>query len=238
MTDFVRSFNPVWSFVDLDGKQCDDTFYLWVLENQIPYIPAPVYHTSTGTPWTDPIQLLANGTLPIDVYWDPTIVYRLELRQAVGINPPSQSDPLIYLIENYIPDGVGQNEPTTVDDTLTENQITNGQFSIVNFVQPYVLSAASNPPPIAIGPGWFLDLAGTGNVTITQVPLSDALPNPTNAPYALRIEVGGGWTSLPVLRQTFEQNGMLWAGKNVSVSFTALISGASQNPVAADAGTF
>ena len=49
MIDFVRSFNPIWSLVDLNGVQFDDTFYMWVLENQIPYIPAPVYHTN-GNP--------------------------------------------------------------------------------------------------------------------------------------------------------------------------------------------
>ena len=229
MIDFVLSFNPIWSLVDLNGVQFDDTFYMWVLENEIPYIPAPVYHTQTGTPWDNPIQFLSNGTLPVEIYWDPTIVYRLEIRQAVGLNPPSQSDPLIYLVPNYVPDGTGGNEPSTVDDTLTENQITNGQFSIVNFAQPYVLTSVNNPPSIAIGPGWFLDLVGTGSVTITQVPLSDTLPNPTNAPYAIRITLTGGWTSPPVLRQTFEQNGMLWAGKYVASSVTALISGNSQN---------
>jgi hypothetical protein len=226
MITFVRSFNPVWSFVDLTGKQCDDTFYLWVLENQIPYIPAPVYHTPTDTPWNEPIQLLANGTLPIDVYWDPTIVYRLELRQAVGTNPPSQSDPLIYLIENYIPNGAGST-PVTVDDTLTENQITNGQFSIINFPSPYTLTAATNPDPIQVAPGWSLVLAGTGNVTLTQVPLNSATSNPTNAPYALEITLSGGWTS-SFLRQRFQQNGMLWANKYVSSSITARITGASQ----------
>lgn len=223
----IRGFNPVWSFVDLQGNQADDTFYLYVLENQIPYIPAVVYHDPAGTiPWNNPIQLLANGTLPIDVYWDDTQVYRLELRQNIGPLPPSQADPLIYLVENYIPGGE-LDIPVNTTNSDTGNQITNAQFSIINFTSPYVL-ADTNPNPIEVGPGWFLDLVGTGTLTLARLPLNNVLANPTNAPYALRINVGGGWTSVS-LRQRLQQNGMLWAGKNVSTSFTARIENASQN---------
>src|ERR1700679_2382938 len=102
-TNFIRSFNPIWYLVDLVGKQFDDTFYLWTLTNTIPYIPQAVYHDVNGLiPWTDPIQFLANGTLPVDVYWNDTQVYRLEIRQNNGIDPVSQNDALIYLVENYI----------------------------------------------------------------------------------------------------------------------------------------
>lgn len=224
----VRSFNPVWSFVDLTGNQADDTFYLYVLENQIPYIPALVYHDAAGTlPWNNPIQLLANGTLPVDVYWDDTQVYRLELRQNIGPLPPSQADPLIYLIENYIPGGEGSITPPVTSSAATDNQATNAQFSLVNFTGVYT-RAATNPDPIEIAPGWFIDLTGTGTLEVERVPLNNAVTTPTNAPYALRIETGGGWTSA-VLRQRLQQNGMLWAGKNVAAAFTARIIGASQN---------
>lgn len=224
----VRSFNPVWSFVDLVGNQADDTFYLYVLENQIPYIPALVYHDAAGTlPWNNPIQLLANGTLPVDVYWDDTQVYRLELRQNIGPLPPSQADPLIYLIENYVPGSDGTTPPITNNAAATDNQITNAQFSIVNFIGTY-LRAATNPDPIEIAPGWFIDLTGTGNLEVERVPLNNAVTTPTNAPYALRIETSGGWTSA-VLRQRLQQNGMLWASKNVASAFTARIIGVTQN---------
>ncbi len=79
----VRGSNPVWSFVDLTGHQFDDTFYMFVLENEIPYAPATVWHDANGNiPWTNPIQFLANGTLPIDIYWNPYSVYRLEFSQG------------------------------------------------------------------------------------------------------------------------------------------------------------
>jgi len=227
---FVHSFNPVWSLVELTGKQFDDTFYLWVLQNEIPYLPAPVYHTPTGTLWTDPIQFLANGTLPLDIYWDPNITYRLEFRQNLGLAPPSQADPLIYLVENYSPNSAG-NTPISVGGVFTDNQITNAQFSDINFITPYTFTGV-NPPSIPIAPGWFLDLTGNGTVEVQQVPLNNATTNPTNAPYALRITLTGSWTGAPILRQRLNQNGMLWANKNVAVSFTALINGAAQQVTA------
>jgi len=88
------------------------------------------------------------------------------------------------------------------------------------------LTAATNPAPINFAPGWFLDLVGTGSVTIEQIPLSSTLSNPTNAPYALHIMLSGTWTNPPVLRQRFQQNGMLWANKTVSASITARTNGA------------
>jgi hypothetical protein len=225
---YTRSANPVWSFVDLTGKQFDDTFYMWVLSNQIPYIPAAVYQTPTGTPWTDPIQFLANGTLPNNIYWDPNVIYRLEFRHNLGLLPPSQNDPLIYLVEDYAPFG-NNSEVDTVTGLPTDNQISNPQFAEVSFTNPLTLTNVTNPGPIEIAPDWFLTLTGTGNLVVNQVPLNNAPTtiNPTNAPYALEIHTTGGWTS-SILSQRFQQNGMLWANKYVSLSFTALIQGAPQ----------
>ncbi len=227
-TTFIRGANPVWSFVDLDGLQFDDTYYMYVLQNEIPYIPATVWHDNSGNvPWTDPIQFLANGTLPIDIFWDPNVVYRLEFRHNLGIDPPSQADPLIYLVEDYVP-GSGGSSPIDAIGIFTENQMTNPQFSIVNFNTPFILTNVTDPDPIEVGPGWFLVLEGTGNVTLEVTPLNAALENPTNAPYALHVELSGNWTGNPTLRQRFSQNGMLWSGKYVSSSVTARIQGSPQ----------
>lgn len=228
ITSYIRGANPVWSMVDLDGNQADDTFWLWVLENTIPYQPSTqVFRDAAGTvQWTSPIQFLANGTLPIDIYYANNTVYRLEIRKSNGITPPTQADPLIYLIEDYNP-GNSIDFPDNVEGDATDNQIANGQFSAINFVSPLVLTAITNPPPINIAPGWDLVLSGTGSVTIEQIPLNNALSNPTNAPYALRINTSG-WTNQPYLRQRFQQNGMNWAGKYLSGSLTGRITGGSQ----------
>lgn len=226
MTVYVRGSNPVWLFADLTGHLFDDTFYMFVLENQIPYAPATVYHTISGIPWTNPIQFLANGTLHVDIFWDPDVVYRLEFRQG-----PTQSDPLIYEVDNYSPGGNGD---TPIDTTAiaTDNQITNPQFSIINFSSAYTLTA-TNPDPIEVAPGWFLNLTGTGTVVLERLAITSTLSNPTNAPYALRITLSGTWTGTPYLSQRFNQNGMLWSTftepRYVSSSVTARIQGAPQN---------
>ncbi len=227
MSIYFRGSNPIWSLVDLTGHQFDDTFYMFVLENTLPYIPAAVYHSASGTPWTNPIQFLANGTLPIDIFWDPDKVYRLEFRQG-----DTQNDPLIYEVNNYAPGG-GGDVPVDTTAIATDNQMTNPQFSIINFESTYTLSNVTNPDPIEVGPGWFLNLTGTGSVTLERLPLSSTLANPTNAPYALRITLTGTWTGTPYLSQRFNQNGMLWStftqDRYVSSSITARIEGAIQN---------
>ena len=221
MAAYVRGSNPIWFLVDLTANAFDDTFYMFVLQNTIPYLPADVYHTSSGTVWSQPIRFLANGTLPEDIFFDPgttenPILYRLEFRHG-----NTQADPLIYLVENYAPGSGGGSGPITEFSLAMENQITNPQFSLTNFGTSLTVSATD--PVLEIAPGWTLELSGTGNVTVTQVPLNNSADtiNPTNAPYALRINQTG-FTS-PKLRQRFEQNGMLWANKTVAASITAKV---------------
>lgn len=210
----VRGFNPIWANVDLQGKLFDDTFYLFVLENTIPYIPATVYHDpDLSIPWTQPIQYLANGTLP-DIFYDDGKVYRLEWRQG-----NTQEFPLIYERNDYVP-GTGGSGAVDQVGFISSNQVTNPQFSLYNLSNPYTFSG-TDPDPIQIGPGWSLELAGTGTVIITQVSLDKDNTNPSNAPYALQLTLTG-WTADSVkLKQRFEQNGMLWADQFVSTVITA-----------------
>jgi len=227
MATFVRGTNPKWYLVNLTGDQFDDTYYLWVLENDIPYSPQEPYQTPTGTQWTNPIQCGANGTFPDNMYFNADLTYRLEFRQNDGVNPPSQSDPLVYLIENYNPNGTNAT-PSTTDEATVDNQVTNPQFSEVNFNSPYTLSGVTNPDPIEIAPGWFLILEGSGTVTFELVPLDSSIPTPTNAPYALRLTIGAGWTTSPILRQRLTQNGVQWSEQFVASSYTARIEGTAQ----------
>lgn len=211
---YIRGSNPVWSFVDLQGNQLDDTYYFFILYNTLPYIEAPAWQDPSGSiAWSNPIQFLANGTLPIDIFFDTDIVYRLEVRHG-----NTQDDPLIYLIENYSP-GEGSGDISV--DLSTSNQITNPQFSLISFSAPYTQTGAA-AQDIEVAPGWQLSLLGSGNVTLDIEPLNDdaATVNPTNAPYALRITTSGSWSSV-ILKQRFNQNGMLWAEKYVSNVITA-----------------
>lgn len=232
-TLLVRGSNPVWSFVDLTGHQFDDSFYMWVLENDIPYFPATVWQDISGNvPWTSPIQFLANGTLPVDIFWDPAVVYRLEFRQHLDpLTPPTQADALIYLVENYQP---GSNGTSPIENAaiFTDNQITNPQFADISFSPPLALTSVTNQT-IEVGPGWTLELTGTGNVTLERLALNSTLSNPSNAPYALRLQLSSWDADGVILRQRFQQNGMLWAStpghdRYVSSSITARIEGAPQ----------
>jgi hypothetical protein len=215
---YFRSFNPVWNFRDLTGLPLDSSYYAFFLENTIPYQYQAVYHTPSGTPWSNPIQLTAAGTLPVNVFFDPNLVYRIEIRAG-----NSQADALIWLIEDYTPDGGGDGPITTASIT-SDNQMTNPQFSLISFDSPLTVTSAG---AVNIAPGWDLVLAGTGTATVTQTPLNNTNANPTNAPYALQFGLSG-WDSA-YLRQRFDQNGMLWAGKYVSTSVTARVEGANSN---------
>ncbi len=224
----VRGSNPIWFMVDLAAKAFTDNFYMWVLENTLPYIPAPVYHDpELNVAWTNPIQFLANGTLPNDIFFEEGKVYRLEFRENDGLVSPTQNDPLIYEVNNYMPGSEGEG-PIEDVGISSDNQITNPQFSLTNFTSPYSLSA-TNPDPFEIAPGWFLELSGSGSITIEKTPLNAASINPTNAPYALHF-VMSGWSVDGVrLRQRLNQNGMLWANKYVSTSITAKVNGINQS---------
>lgn len=219
----IRGANPIWSEVDLQGKLFDDTFYLFVLENTIPYVPATVYHDpDLSVAWSQPIRFLANGTLPIDIYFEADKVYRLEFRQG-----PTQQDPLIYEADNFVA-GSGGSTPVDTVAFSSSNQITNPQFALISVQNPVTITG-TDPAPIELAPGWLLSLAGTGIVTITQVPLNNANINPSNAPYALRLTMSGWTEGSVILRQRFFQNGMLWANKIVSTTVTALINGTPQS---------
>ncbi len=218
----IRGFNPVWLLDDLAGNLFDDTYYMFVLENEFPYLPANVYHDpELNTVWNNPIQFLANGTLPVDIFFESDHVYRLEFRQG-----DTQADPLIYEVNDY---SVGEDSSPILDGNSTsDNQVTNPQFSLISFNSPLVISG-TDPDPIEVAPGWFFEAAGSGTATITQVPLSSTNTNASNAPYALEFDLSG-WTADSVfLRQRFEQNGMLWANKTISTTITARLDGSPQS---------
>lgn len=229
---YFRSFNPVWNMRTLTGLPLDDTYYCFFLQNTIPYTPETIYATPSGTPLSNPLQLTAAGTLPIDVYFDPSLVYRIEVRQG-----DQQSDPLIWLAENYTPAG-GSGGSSGSASLSSDNQMTNPQFSLVNFDADGSISISS-AGTYEVAPGWELVLAGSGTATITREALTSAEPNPTNAPYALRLNLVG-WTSGSgtYLKQRFDQAGMLWNSSStvdnyVSSAVTSKLGSGANNTISA-----
>src|ERR1700753_1255699 len=218
---FVRSYNPVWYFVDNNGKQLDDTYYFFVLQNTFPYLPATVYHDNQGAnPWNFPIQFNANGTLPIDIYYDPSQVYRLEVRAG-----NSQDDLLIDLVENYVP---GTGESTNTNDSLvnTDNQISNPQFAFVSFDPSFEATVAGT---YEIAPDWFLELVGTGTTTITQEVVAGNQNLPGNVPYVLNID-NSGWTEAN-LYQRFSGVSGIFSNYAINASVVGISESISSLPI-------
>jgi hypothetical protein len=166
------------------------------------------------------------------MYWDPTLVWRLEIRQG-----PSQSDPLIYEINNFVPccSNSGPNPNDNAISTST-NQITNPQFAEVSFTNDLTITTAGTYP---IAPGWNLILTGAGTTTLTQLVLSGSQNNINNPPFALKIN-NSGWTT-SILQQTFNMNGGIWANGAIAGLLTGRAEITSEpitmNYVPSDAGT-
>lgn len=211
--------------VDQTGAPLNDQYYAFFLINTLPYLPQNVYQDPFGDiVWSNPIQFLPNGTLPDNIYFDNTLVYRIEIRKG-----PTQSFPLNgNPIENYAP---GNPSSTTSSDALltAENLITNPQFSDIYFTSPYIFTQGSSGTyTVPIGPGWNLILTGAGTTTISQTSISGS-GYPTNVPYSpyfLTI-ANSGWTSV-ILQQRFSNNGAIFSNGAIAISFLAFSNGSAQ----------
>ena len=218
---FVRSANPIWYLPDLIGQPLNDQYYAFFLTNTMPYLPQNVYQDPQGlTVWPgDIVQFLPNGTLPDNLYFDPDLVYRIEIRMG-----NLQTDPLIYEINNYVPTGGGGGGGGGISSGFGTNQADNPNFAEVSFT-PTSTSAGLASLTItmagtySIAPGWFLDLTGAGTITLTQLIIPANQNQVNDPPFALQIS-STGWTSV-ILRQRFNHNGGIWTGGAISMSLTA-----------------
>lgn len=218
-TIYQRGPNPIWFMANHTGVPLDDTYWAFFLTNDLPYVPQTVYQDPNGIAvWSNPLEFQPSSGLPNNLYFDPNLVYRIEIRQG-----NSQSDPLIWLIENYIP-GDNQGSGSDTDSLLTnENMITNPQFADILFESPLSITSAGT---YDIAPGWQLVLTGTGTTTITQV-LTAGIDNAVGNPaYALRFN-NSGWTTA-ILRQRLSNNGALFDGGAVGATLTAYATGSSE----------
>jgi len=218
-TAYVRSANPIWFMVDLVGQPLDDTYYAFFLDNDNNLVFQDIYQDNQGTtPWANPLQFLANGTLPDNLYFNDSQCYRIEIRQG-----PTQFDPLIYEIDDYQPGSDG-GEGAVTTEGFTDNQISNSQFSQIDIPSPLIIDTAGEYP---IAPGWTLVLEGaalTTSTTVTQLALIANQDQINNPPFALRLN-NTDWDNV-YLRQRLNNNGAIWSSNNgydglVSTNFTA-----------------
>lgn len=209
---FVRAPNPIWYMVDHIGQPLNDEYWAFFLTNTLPYLPQNVYRDPQGmTVWTgDKIEFSPAGTLPDNLYFDPDLVYRIEVRHG-----DSQDDELIWEINNFVPSGGGDiNSQFSI--LAMSNQITNPQFEFLDFLTPITITTAGT---YDVAPGWELVITGVGgSTTLTQQILSGNQNQINNPPFALRIN-NNGWTQV-FLRQRFDHNGAIWANGAVSMSLT------------------
>lgn len=210
---FVRAANPIWYMPDLVGQPLNDNYYAFFLTNTLPYLPQNVYRDPQGqTVWTgNVIQFFPNGTLPNNLYFDPDLVYRIEVRRG-----NSQTDPLIYEINNFVPGDGATPDNNSLSILGNENQASNGQFAFINFVSPLSITVAGT---YSVAPGWDLVLTGAGTTTVSQLILSGSQDQINNPPYALRIN-NNGWND-SYLVQRFNNNGAIWANGAITMSVNA-----------------
>jgi hypothetical protein len=214
---FVRGFNPIWFFNNLTGSPVDPTYYAFFLTNTLPYIPQAVYQDPNGTnPWSDPIEFQASAGLPDNIYFNPALVYRIEIRQG-----PTQSDPLIYLIQNYTLSEESQGQ-SDIALTTNPNMITNPQFADIYFSSPFTITTSGT---YNIAPGWDLITTGIGSTTVSQVPNAGNSDTQGNPPYYLTFS-SNGWTSVQ-LQQRFNNNGAIFGGGAIAVAITGFATGSS-----------
>jgi len=214
-TLFVRAANPIWFMVDLTGQPLNDQYYAFFLANTLPYNFQNVFQDENrSVVWANPLQFQPSGTLPNNLYFDPSLVYRIEIRKG-----PTQADPLIGLIENFVP-GVGSTPlpPGVATDFIgSQNLITDPQFADINFannsINPYTITVAGT---YNIAPGWNLVLTGGGTTTIQQLALPGNSAIAGNPPFALDIN-NSGWATATLV-QTFTNNGAIFSGGSVSAS--------------------
>jgi hypothetical protein len=221
MTQFIRAANPIWWLPDLTGLPLNDEYYAFFLTNDLPYVPQPVFQDPNGiSPWPYILQFQPSGTLPNNLYFDDTLVYRIEIRHG-----NNSSSPLIWLIENFVPGGDGGSIPSNTPFLDAENMITNPTFSDVYFTTPFTFTRLTpGNYSIPIGPGWRLDLVGSGTIVLSQIAFPGFPQPPTigDPNYYLHIDAssGGGFSSIKLI-QRFSNNPFIFENGAIAVSFTA-----------------
>lgn len=214
---FVRAPNPFWFLTDLTGLPLNDGDYVFFLTNVFPYLPQPVFQDNQGlSAWPDPLEVGPDGNLPNNLYFNPQLVYRIEVRAG-----PTQDNLLLRVVENFVPGSSGITPVETISNA--ENQVSNPQFAFINFSSPDTITVAGT---YNIAPDWNLILTGTGSTTITQNIFSGSENIIGNPPFALKIN-NNGWSS-SILQQTFNGNGALWSNEAVATSITILAEGVNQ----------
>lgn len=217
MATLIRAANPIWWLPDLTGVSLNDEYYAFFLTNTFPYVPQAVYQgpATTDPVWPSPLEFSPAGTLPDNLYFDPSLVYRIEVRHG-----NTQADALIWEINNFVPGENGAGPAVENELTVAANLITNPQFADIDFQSPFTFTT-STPATYTfdIGPGWQIIVTGTGTLTLTQHTNAGTSHITGNPPYYLDIFTSN-WTTA-ILRQKLANNGAIFSGGAIAIALTA-----------------
>lgn len=108
-----------------------------------------------------------------------------------------------FSTSDWPPNSFSESAASTSQEALTNNLLTNSQFSIVSFIpNPTTLVyryTVSGTETNILAPGWTLNTIGTGTIDVSQTILSSSIPS--ESPYALELTWSTGLTSLQVVQQ-------------------------------------
>lgn len=119
------------------------------------------------------------------------------------------------------PNTYGTDNPDAAGSNISENQISNPQFAVVNFNPLVGLSitlTGSATDTIALAPNWNLVVSHSGDTTVqvTRTSVAGSSNLPTQPPYYLTITPGANTTQIQLV-QNLPHNPGIWSPTEVGV---------------------
>ena len=222
---YVVAINLQESLIDKDTGLPLSNGYVQFFQDTSRTTPKTVYQITgsppnyTYSPLSNPLVLSAIG-VPVNSDGDQVPIYYYPYDddgeiQLYYIAVYSEAAVLQYTLEAW-PNITAEDDPADQNNSVS-NQISNCQFSQVNFVvdQGLVITFAGALAAVAyqIAPDWevIITSSGAGSLTIEQVALEGSLTIETNPPYKLTFSPSGVTITRLVLRQTFNHNPDIWS---------------------------
>jgi hypothetical protein len=199
-----------------------------VVYQKVPFSP-PQYNNAGNEIYNfvsmgDVLTLSSVGTIvdnnnnQVNFYYFPYDVngnlslYFVQIYNSLGVLQKS--------LEGF-PDTFETENPGASSNGNSDNQISNPQFSVVNFNGSTTISlTGSGTSTVPIAPDWNLVIgySGTGSVVVTQNAIAGRTNIVTNPPYSLTLAPSGNISSLSLV-QTLNSNPGIWAGSYLATNF-------------------
>lgn len=222
---YIVAINLQEVLVDKDTGLPLSNGYIEFFQDTSRTTPKTVYQI-TGSPpdytysaLSNPITLSSIG-VPVNADGDQVHIYYYPYDadgeiQLYYIAVYNEDGVLQYTLEAW-PNITAEDNPADQNNNVS-NQISNAQFSQVNFVvdQGLVISFddALEAAVYQIAPDWeiIITSSGSGSLTIEQVALEGSLSIETNPPYKLTFSPSGVTITNLILRQVFNHNPDIWS---------------------------